>query len=277
MPRAAALWLGLVLAGCSSPAVPGEGADAAQHPMPDASAPADAGAGPDASGFEEDPVVFVHGYSGHASDWETMIDRFEAAGYPADLLLAIQLTDNTGSSVEAAAELAAFVEKALARTGAAKVDLVSHSMGALAARLYLARNPGAPVREVVTIAGANHGNAWAFLGSGDGAREMDPAFACQGEALNDVQFELNGCLTDSGRSVAADETPGDHRWLALRTTTDEVISPSESECLNQSRKKDCSDPVNASVSFVSHNGMLGDQGVFDRTLAHVRLGNRAHP
>ena len=54
---------------------------------------------------------------------------------------------------------------------------------------------------------------------------MNPAFACQGESKNDVQFELNGCLTDSGRSVELEEclrglSTGDRRsvidayWIA---------------------------------------------------------------
>jgi len=136
-------------------------------------------------------------------------------------------------------------------------------------------NPGLSV----TVAGANHGNDWAFIGVGDGAAEMYPAYACQGQSKNDVQFELNGCLTDSGRSVAADETPhaGAVAWLALRTSSDSVISPSQSECLNQAKKDDCSDAVNTSVDGVSHNGMLTDGNVFKLVSAHLRARNRSHP
>jgi triacylglycerol lipase len=274
---AAAACNGEIAAGADASSPPDASPSRPDASSTDAGRPSSDASSGDAS-FDEDPVVFVHGYGGKGSDFDTMVGRFKQAGYPADQLFAIDFTDSTGSNLKSADELKAFVATVLAKTGAPKVDLVAHSMGALSARLYLKNTANVPVRDVVTVAGANHGNDLGWLGFGDGAKEMQPAFACQGQSLNDVQFQLNGCLTDSGRSVDADETPGDGvAYLAIRTTTDEVISPSESECLRQAKKKDCSDPVNTSVSFVTHNGMLKDQDVFDKTIAHLRARNQSHP
>lgn len=82
------------------------------------------------------PVVFVHGLSSSSSSWDDWIADFEADGYSSSELFAWSY-DWSQSNVTTAQQLATEVKSVLAQTGASKVDLVVHSMGALSARYYL--------------------------------------------------------------------------------------------------------------------------------------------
>ena len=64
------------------------------------------------------------------------------------------------------------IERIAAGTGQAKVVLVGHSMGGLAARAYLARRGAARVARLITIASPHHGTALAVMGLGANARQM---------------------------------------------------------------------------------------------------------
>jgi triacylglycerol lipase len=107
------------------------------------------------------PVVFVHGFSGSASNWATAEAVFEANGYGSGELFAYQY-DWTQSNRTSAAGLAAYVRQVLARTGAGQVDIVNHSMGGLVSDWYVKELGGQPyVRHLASIAGANHGTTFA--------------------------------------------------------------------------------------------------------------------
>jgi pimeloyl-ACP methyl ester carboxylesterase len=116
------------------------------------------------------PIVFVHGNGDTAALWHTTIWRFESNGYPRDRLLAIDLPfpsarsvdatpqDGRSSAEESMRSLAAFVDDALARTGAAKVALVGNSRGANVIRHYVRHGGGAAkTSHVVLGGGTNHG------------------------------------------------------------------------------------------------------------------------
>ncbi|HZI16128.1 MAG TPA: alpha/beta fold hydrolase [Myxococcus sp.] len=78
------------------------------------------------------PIIFVHGYQGSGSQWNTMISRFKADGWTAEQLFAFNY--NSGQCVEtSAAQLRTYINDVLARTGAAKVDIIAHSLGGLVA------------------------------------------------------------------------------------------------------------------------------------------------
>jgi triacylglycerol lipase len=227
------------------------------------------------------PVVFVHGCplppgnnAGDALFFGAMIDFFKARGYPDSYLQRfISPTAVCDSNITQAAQLEQFIEGVRASTGAAKVDIVAHSMGALTSRLYL-QTFHDRADDFVSVAGANHGSLIAVNGTEwqllfgvpayEGAQEMFPQYACQGQALNaaDVQFWLNGCLTATGRSVARDETPGAVDYLSIRNNLDEIVLPHGSECLNQNKKNDCSDTsVNVAFNVLPALGPCGPMGL----------------
>jgi triacylglycerol lipase len=116
------------------------------------------------------PIVFVHGNGDTAALWHTTIWRFESNGYARDRLFAIDLKFPSARSVDAKpqegrtstdqamAQLAAFVDQALAKTGARKVALVGNSRGANTIRNYVRFGGGAAKSSHVVLGGGtNHG------------------------------------------------------------------------------------------------------------------------
>ncbi|MGH7372315.1 MAG: hypothetical protein ACREJK_10795, partial [Candidatus Methylomirabilales bacterium] len=102
------------------------------------------------------PVIFIHGNTRDATDWDepgrSVKKRFLDAGYSPQELWAVSyngkstkdrlpgsqcVTDNRTNIPD----LAAFVKGVLAYTGAAKVDLIAHSLGVTIARGMLAQHP----------------------------------------------------------------------------------------------------------------------------------------
>lgn len=233
--------------------------------------------------FDEDPIVFVHGYAMNASEWDTMKGRFRELGYPEEALCAIQFSDITGSNVvNARDELPPFVAGVLERWGADKVDLVAHSNGGLSSRLWIRQYGGAgQVRDYVSLSGTHHGTQTSCLGGwlGEAARETCPAYASQAESHNDVQWTLNG----DPDTADVDETPsgvedgGGIYWNALWTDGDLIDVPAHTCCLNQQFRGDCSDPVNVRFSGVGHIEMATEPAVFEKTRDLIRAHNRSRP
>lgn len=233
--------------------------------------------------FDEDPIVFVHGYFVTAREWDVMIGRFKELGYPEDYLAAIQFSDNIGSNIpNAKDELPPFVDEILEKTGAEKVDIVAHSMGGLSTRLWIKLYGGADkVRDYVTIAGTHHGSVMACLIGwiGEAAKEMCPAYASEDESYNGVQRELNG----DPDSADVDETPfgvedgGGIYWNSVWTDADTMVVPPTSSCLNQKFRNDCSDQLNIMVHGVEHLQMQTDEGVFEIVKSLVQKHNASKP
>jgi hypothetical protein len=81
------------------------------------------------------PVVFVHGQSGSAQQFETQAMRFTANGYPQDQLFAFEY--DTSKEDNPVAELDGFIDAVLAETGAASVYAIGHSRGTSVWTAYL--------------------------------------------------------------------------------------------------------------------------------------------
>jgi len=109
-----------------------------------------------------DPVLLVHGFGGSASDWGAMTRVLRDHGYRPAEIDAINY-DNDASNVETARRIAREAAALRARTGASRIDVVSHSMGAISSRYYLERLGGAAhVDAWVSLAGVNEGTVWAY-------------------------------------------------------------------------------------------------------------------
>jgi triacylglycerol lipase len=100
------------------------------------------------------PVVLVHGLGANMQEnWSYHSPRIKAAGYcvfaltygvdPRTALFPVKV-GGTIPMERSAPELAAFVDRVLAATGAEQVDLVGHSEGTVMPRYYLERLGGAP-------------------------------------------------------------------------------------------------------------------------------------
>jgi len=86
------------------------------------------------------PMVFVHGYTGSASQFEWQAMRFAGNGYPQEYLNVFEYdSPNFGTTVPAVlAALDARIDAVLTETGADKVELLGHSLGTRVSQFYLA-------------------------------------------------------------------------------------------------------------------------------------------
>jgi triacylglycerol lipase len=187
-----------------------------------------------------DPIIFVHGWNSSGSTWNTMIARFRADGWTTAELN--NWSYNTRqSNATTASELATRVNQVRAATGAAKVDLISHSMGGLSTRYYTKNLGGAAnVDDFVSLGGPNHGTDTAtlcaiFLGQ-TSCREMQPRSAFL-TALN-----------------SGDETPGAPNYGTWWSPCDEVINPDSSVLLTGA--------TNTQTACMSHSSLHEDATVY---------------
>lgn len=100
------------------------------------------------------PIVFVHGQSGSAQQFETQAMRFTSNGYPQQLLFAFEY--DTSQAANPLAALDAFIDDVLARTDAPQVHAIGHSRGTTVWTTYLdstAFNGPAKVAKYVSIDG----------------------------------------------------------------------------------------------------------------------------
>lgn len=192
------------------------------------------------------PVVFVHGFSGNATNWTTAMTVFKAGGYSGNQLFAFEY-NSYGDNRTNAAALSTYVGKVLAQTGAAKVDIVNHSMGGLVSLWYLKQLGGAAkVSHLASIAGANHGtNIAATCLIFTTCQQMYPGSSF----INTL--------------TSGDETPGSTLYATWYSSCDGVILPYTSTRL--------SGATNNLISCQSHNGFLTDTAVL--TAIRTFLGN----
>lgn len=194
---------------------------------------------------EPDPIVFVHGWNSDGSTWDTMAGRFRADGRPAGQLDQWSYPTSQ-SNVTTAHRLAAEIDRVLAATGATKVDLVTHSMGALSSRYYLKHLGGdRKVDAWVSLAGPNHGTNTAYFCAGASCAEMRPG----SPFLN----ELN----------AGDETPGAPRYATWWSPCDSVINPDSSTVA-------LSGAVNTETGCIQHTDFPVDARVYEEVKSHLR-------
>jgi triacylglycerol lipase len=206
---------------------------AVQASLP-AQAASSAGFGP-----ASNPVLFVHGYNGSTSNWNTMADRFRADGWPASHLDQWSY-DSHQSNTTTARQLAAEVDRLLTATGAAKADIVSHSMGGLSSRHYLKNlNGTSKVDAWVSLGGPNHGTDTADSCSDTSCTEM--------RIGSDFLAALN----------SGDESPGSVRYGTWWSPCDTVINPDSSVSV--------SGAANTRTSCLGHMALLTDATVYTQT------------
>lgn len=208
--------------------------------------------------YTKTPIFFVHGSGMSAKRWQSMISHFRKSGYPDMYLKAIQLIPDDGGNVDAAEnQIASAIEEFIANINILikkeypniplkrKVDLISHSMGALSARWYAVKIRPDRVRIWLSLGGANHGTNTLCKYSGQGAEDCCPAYA-ENKKESLIQYVLNG----APKVADVDETPyglgvdlkgvnsvlpDQNRrilYITIRTSPDKWIKPEESAILD---------------------------------------------
>jgi len=191
-----------------------------------------------------DPILFVHGWWGDITSFATMIQSFEAAGWPKSRLHNWQYKW-WQSNVTTAKEVETEVNKLLTAAKATEVDIITHSMGALSSRYYIKNLGGAKkVEDWVSLAGPNHGT-WIAKGCSlfqNSCKEM----------LSTSTFlkELN-----------MEETPAGPMYATWRSSCDGVIKPETSVILKGAK--------NTQTKCLGHSAMHEDAGVFNEVKVFV--------
>ncbi|MEU0968286.1 triacylglycerol lipase [Streptomyces sp. NPDC005917] len=186
------------------------------------------------------PIVFVHGLSSDSSSWNDWTADFKADGYTSSELFAWSY-DWTKSNVTTASQLSSYVQTVLSQTGASKVDLVVHSMGALNSRYYLKNLGGTSyVDDFVSVAGVNHGTS--------------AASSCGWLYTSCKEMQTGSSFLTALNS--GDETPGSVSYAAYWSNCDSAIDPDSSALL--------SGATNVGVGCISHTDMNNDYGVYQQ-------------
>jgi triacylglycerol esterase/lipase EstA (alpha/beta hydrolase family) len=185
------------------------------------------------------PVVLLHGTVENMTyNWFTLSPLLKNLGYCVFALnygqvsgvhLGLPGSSSAGGVAPvatSAAQLASYVDRVRAATGAAKVDLVGHSQGGLMARHYLKFLGGAAkVRNLVGLSPSNHGTTVNGLAQLPGVPQLITAGL--GPSVHD---QLAGSdflrrLNAGGGTVAG------VRYTVIQTRYDEVVTPYTSSFL----------------------------------------------
>lgn len=203
---------------------------------------ADAGEADGGLPSSPDPVLFVHGINGSSSEFDLLRMRLVADGWPADRLFALDFADpQWGCNVDNADAIAAEVTRIRQATGAARIDLVAHSMGTLSSRHYIKHLGGTEVvNTYVTLGGLHHGNRLSCL---------NPLDVCVWQELCPTKPFLTALNADPA-------TPGALAWVSIYSADDETV-PTSSAHLDGAE--------NIEVRGVGHagpGGLTEDEGVY---------------
>jgi triacylglycerol lipase len=190
------------------------------------------------------PILFVHGWRGSESNWTTMIERFTRDGWRREELNNWRY-NTSQSNVRTASEVKTKVEEILSRTRAAKVDLITHSMGGLSTRYYVKNLGGTEkVEKWVSLGGPNHGTT--------------TANSCSEESC--VEMRIGSTFLT--RLNEGDETPGTVAYATWWSSCDEFINPDESVLLTGA--------TNNAAGCISHLALTTDESVYTGVRELVR-------
>jgi len=115
------------------------------------------------------PVLLVHGYLCNRGIWHPFARWLAARGHAVETL---NLEPVFGAIDDYVPLLAEALARLRARSGAARVAIVAHSMGGLAVRAFIARHGCEDLGAVVTLGTPHRGTWMARFGHGANARQM---------------------------------------------------------------------------------------------------------
>jgi predicted alpha/beta hydrolase family esterase len=202
---------------------------------------------PFAAGFPEPPLVpdpgrpallLIAGYVCNRAVWKPLIDSGRLAHCN---VATVNIHPVFGSIDGYAAEIDSAIVQLRAATGAARVTLVCHSMGGIAARAYLRRHGDSAIDKVITLASPHHGTIFGVLGHGANARQM----ARGSEYLT----TLAGVETVELR----------RRFVCIATADDNLVVPRSSPLLPDAEQH--------VIDGVGHLALLEDRRAWDLIVA----------
>jgi triacylglycerol lipase len=194
--------------------------------------------------LRHDPILFVHGFGGSSDDFDEMRSRFEADGWRDGIELFAFDYSSTVSNAANAQTVRNHVKYVLEKTGAAKVDIISHEMGSLSSRFFIRHFDGVnKVDAWVSLGGPNHGTTTAL-----GCTEIP----CQEMSVEST------FLTALNADV---EGPPPARYATWRSPCDERVMPRESPAVW--------DAANFLTACLTNGDIVRDPGVYQQVKAFV--------
>ena len=165
------------------------------------------------------PVLLVPGYGGRTTSLDPLAATLRAEGRAVTVVSL--LGDGTGDLDAQAAHLGEVADQVLRDSGAPSVDVVGYSAGGVVVRLWVRDHGGATqARRVLTLGSPQHGTSVAALGA---------------EVAGGCPTACEQLLPDSGllrRLNAGDETPAGPAWATVRSSRDQVVTPTSSASLD---------------------------------------------
>jgi len=230
--------------------------------------------------YSRTPVLFVHGLGQSSVVWRSMIEHL-ATVYPRDYLYGVDIVPNDMTNARAATSvLAPAADSLLARARAAaqrggyrgepprRLDIVSHSMGAVSSRWYAAKLRPDLVRTWIGLAGANHGTESLCSWRDEASRELCPPFATNPKT-HALQVALNGtdgAWVDETPFGLGPDRPGVPRvsadgtrnilYLTVRVEPDKWIQPERSALLDGAGGVPLSLPAGVPAAETSPGNLL---------------------
>jgi triacylglycerol lipase len=112
---------------------------------------------------QSEPVVFVHGYAGSTSNWNTMVSRFTSSGYPSAKLYRFGYNSFVYSNKTSASQLSSYINTVRSNNGYAPVSIIAHSNGGLVSRWFRVKLGGtSKMRRFITLGTPHKGTSWAY-------------------------------------------------------------------------------------------------------------------
>ncbi|WP_344657217.1 esterase/lipase family protein [Catenulispora subtropica] len=183
------------------------------------------------------PLILLHGtFLNPADQWQVGGPYFAERGYCVFELdygqyAGIPLVHGIAPIEDSARQLAAYVDRVLAATGAGQVDIVGHSQGGGALpRYYLKFLGGAPkVHTLVGIAPTNHGGT--ATGLFTVAQQVPGATQVVGTACPACVEQFVGSDFNRRLDADGDTVPG-VRYTTIVSRLDEVVTPYPNQFLD---------------------------------------------
>ncbi len=207
------------------------------------------------------PVVLVHGTFGDMTDsWQALSPLLADHGY---CVFALNYGGASGSLFQgyqeiaaSAGQLSAFVDRVLAATGAAKVDIVGHSQGGMMPRYYLDFLGGAAkVDALVGLSPSNHGTTL------DGLFGLLSAFPGGSSFLGSL---CAACTEQAAGSPfltnlnAGGDTVSGVRYTVISTKYDEVVTPYTTQFLSGPAVTNITLQNQCGLDFADHLAVIYD-------------------